>query len=191
MAGRPDSLAAFRDLANLLLRLTAMRESTAMRLSYVNGRRDRGVLGGMGGPTDPVPLNDGRYLRVSASMALIDTDEGVRLKMLTAGYQYQADPEGKAWIFRYDYLREPGPDRHPQAHLHVRGDLADGAPLGRELHKMHFPTGRISIEAVARLLVEQFGVESNAPPEIWRPVLTESERTFQAIAHRPLSGPAD
>jgi hypothetical protein len=189
MDGNPDSLAAFRDLANLLLHLTVLPRNTGLRLAYADGRRDRGVLGGMGGPTDPVPLNDGRYLRVSVSLALVETDDGTRLKTLKGGYQYQADRDGKAWIFRYDYLREPGEDRHPQAHVQLRGTFTEDTPAA-DMHKVHFPTGRVSIEGVARLLADQFGLETNTPPEIWRPVLAESEQTFQEIAHRPLSGPA-
>ena len=51
------------------------------------------------------------------------------------------------------------------------------------------PTQRISLEAVIRLLIEQFGVPANQPPDIWRPMLTESEAAFLEIAHRSLSGP--
>lgn len=166
-----------------------MRPNASLRMSYAEGRRDRAALGGMSGPTDPVPLNDGRYLRLSVSVALEETPDGPRLKTLKAGYQYQADQQGKKWICRYDYLREPGPDRHPQAHLQVCGEPPDYAP-NADLHKVHFPTGRVAIEAVVRLLVEQFEVPSNESAEIWRPVLAESERAFQEIAHRPLSGPA-
>ena len=89
-----------------------MRQNTAVRLAYAEGRRDRAALGGMGGPTDPVSLNDGRYLRVSVVWPLSDTEEGADCKPLKAGYRYQSDREGQAWICRYDYLRGPGPDRH-------------------------------------------------------------------------------
>jgi hypothetical protein len=154
MAGQGESLSAFRDLANLVLRLTAMRHNTAMRIIYAGERRDRGTLGGMRGPTDRVPLNDGRYLRVSVSMELVGTEEGTRLKTLNASYQYRSDRDGKAWICRYDYLREPGTARHPQAHLHVRGELPNESPVD-DLHRIHFPTGRVAIEGVARLLVDQ------------------------------------
>jgi hypothetical protein len=142
----------------------------------------------MGGPTDPVPLTDGRYLRVSVSMGLVDTPDGPRLKVFKSGYQYQVDQTGEEWICRYDYLREPGDNPHPSAHLQISGNSTEGSPVPY-LHKVHFPTGRIALEAVARLLAEQFNVPCNQPADIWRPALAESERAFEEIAHRPLSGP--
>jgi hypothetical protein len=43
---------------------------------------------------------------------------------------------------------------------------------------------------VLRLLIEQFQIPANSPPETWRKVLAVTERIFEDIAHRPLSGPA-
>jgi hypothetical protein len=94
---------------------------------------------------------------------------------------------------RYDYLREPGLDGHPQAHLQVRGGLVETGVLrpSHPLERVHFPTGRVSIEGVIRLLADQFGLPCNESPEVWRPVLAEAERMFLDIAHRPLSGPVN
>ena len=98
--------------------------------------------------------------------------------------------EGDRWIFRYDYNRE-SPDQHPTAHLHVRGSLSENClAADLALERIHFSTNRISIEAVIRLLIEQFNMTSNSPPEIWRPLLAESEALFLQIAHKSLSGPA-
>jgi hypothetical protein len=193
MAGGPEAFAPFRELAALLLGLTVLHHDGMVRLSYGPTGRDRAVLGGAAGPTDPLPLNDGRFLRLSVSLYLDPDDErGRLLKVSTSSYQYQADEAGKGWIVRYDYLREPGPDPHPQAHLQIRGALTEGAALPRDriLERIHFPTGRVSIESVIRLLADQFDVPCNEPPETWRPALAEAERTFLEIAHRPLSGPS-
>lgn len=130
---------------------------------------------------------------MSISLFLDEADErGVLLKVRESSFQYQVDPDGKQWIFRYDYLREPGSDPHPTAHLQVRGEVLETGvlPASRPLDRVHFPTGRIALEAVIRLLIEQFGLPARTPPEIWRPVLTESEHSFREIAHQPLSGPA-
>jgi hypothetical protein len=101
---------------------------------------DRAALGGYGGPTDPLPLNDGRFLRTSVGLYVAGLDEGNRLKVSTSSYQYQLDREGERWIFRYDYLREP-PEPHPSAHLQLHGSLAEPEVLAsdRPLERIHFP----------------------------------------------------
>jgi len=60
----------------------------------------------------------------------------------------------------------------------------------RPLERVHFPTGRFSIEGIVRLLAEEFDVPTNRDAAIWRPVLAASEREFLEIAHLPLSGPS-
>ncbi|HEV2999826.1 MAG TPA: hypothetical protein VGW75_03715 [Solirubrobacteraceae bacterium] len=187
MAGDENSLHAFRLLASRLLALTVAHPSAGLRLHFLERRRDRAVLASVAGPTAPLRLLDGRYLRVAVSLRLFDTDEGRRLKVVESSCQYQADEVGKAWIVRYDYLRSAS-GAHPPGHLQLNGRLT--AVPGVEVGRLHFPTGRVPLEAVIRLLVEEFGVPTNEEAELWRPVLAESEAAFQAIAHRPLSGPA-
>jgi len=117
------------------------------------------------------------------------TAHGPRVKVKSSSFQYQADQNGDRWIFRYDYLRQP-PQPQPSAHLHVRGSLLEPClSSGSALEDIHFPTQRVSLEAVIRLLIEQFGVHPNESVEIWRPVLAESEAAFLGIAHQSLSGP--
>jgi hypothetical protein len=185
----PTCFVAFRDLVDLLLRLTVLSPYGGVRLA--KGRRENTmVLGGWRGPDDPLPLLDSRYLRLSITLFLEQTEQGPRLKVQDSSYQYQADPDGRDWVFRYDYLRHP-PDPQPAAHLQIRGMLAGGVlSAGTPIERFHFPTGRLSLEAVIRLLADQFLVPCKEPPEIWRPVLAESEREFLTIARRPLSGPA-
>lgn len=183
-----DSFQAFRDLADRLLRLTVLDDSGATRLS-VGPRPNTLVLGGWNGPDDPLPLNDGRYLRLTVGLYLEQTPDGPRLKVEQSSYQYQEDRQGDRWIFRYDFLRNP-PAPHPADHFQVRGALMeDCLPEGVTLERVHFPTARISLEAVIRLLIDQFQIRANTGPEMWRPVLAESERAFYGIAHRSLSGP--
>jgi len=147
------------------------------------------IEGGLSQEDDTVALRDGRFLRVFIILFREPHNGGHRMKVEQAEYQYQLDREGKRWVFRYDYRRDPQ-DQHPATHLQVRGTLLEPVQAYRgALERTHFPTGRVSIEAVIRLLVEQFGVLP-AASEVWRRVLTETERAFEAIAHRPLSGPA-
>jgi hypothetical protein len=146
-------------------------------------------LGGWGGPHDPLPLTDGRFLRFSLTVFREQTKDGYRIKVSDSSYQYQIDREGEQWIFRYDFLRNP-PEPHPASHLQLNATVADGwLPAGVPLGRIHFPTDRVSFEAVIRLLVDQFGVPSHEPPEVWRPLLAESEAVFMGIRHRSLSGP--
>jgi hypothetical protein len=140
---------------------------------------------------DPLPLRDGRFLRLSMSL-YVDVEDRNYLKVEEASYQYQEDREGRDWIFRYDYLRNPR-DPYPASHLQVNGDLrvAGVLPAGTELEDVHFPVGRPAVEWVIRLLAEQFRVPCREPDAIWRPVLATSERLFRGIARTPLSGPAE
>jgi hypothetical protein len=188
MAGGPPAFDAFLDLVSLLLNLTILAPRGAVRLT-TGPRRNAAILGGWRGPSDPLPLRDGKFLRATILLYLDQTQEGERLKIQESSYQCQADALGERWIVRYDYLRYP-PSPYPGAHLQIRGELAEPClPPERPLSRVHFPVGRVSLEAVIRLLADQFGVPTNEPSAVWRPVLAESERAFLEIAHRPLSGP--
>lgn len=138
---------------------------------------------------DRVPLTDGRWLRVLLQL-YVDESDGGKLKVETSLFQYQLDEDAERWVFRYDYLRNPL-DQHPASHLQIRGALTETevVPIRGPLARVHFPTGRVGLEAVIRLLVEQFGVRTNEPAEVWRPVLTETEQGFLKIARRNISGP--
>lgn len=186
-------MGAFRDLASLLLNLTVLDPTSHVRLAYREGESDRAVLGGATGPTDPLRLTDGSFLRVSIAVFVDrDDDRGSSfMKVRESSFQHQLDEEGHEWTFRYDYLREPGPDPHPTAHLQVNGKLpSDVLPAGMPLGRIHFPTGRVALEGIIRLLTEQFGVPAREPSDVWRAALAESERAFLEIAHVPHSGPA-
>lgn len=186
--GDQESFEAFRYLTAKLLELTILAHPGAVILSK-GPRAGTFALGGWNGPTDPLPLNDGRYLRLSMTLFLEPADNHFYLKVYDSSYQYQMDPEGRQWIFRYDYLRYPDHPK-PASHLQIQGGLSeDCLPERKQLKNVHFPDARVSLEAVIRLLAEQFAVPCNTEPGIWRPVLAETEREFQRIAHRPLSGP--
>lgn len=183
-AGGPDAVPAFQDLIALMLRLTVLATGGAVR--FASGPRGTAdlVLGGWGGPDDPLPLRDGRYLRLTVRLYIAPAAEQNRLKVASASYQYQLDREGDRWVFRYDYLRTP-PHPHPAAHLQINGNLTeDCLSPGRPLARVHFPTARVSLEAVIRLLADQFGTPCASDPDVWRPVLNETERAFLRITHR-------
>lgn len=152
-------------------------------------RRDEPVIGGWNGPEDALLLNDGRWLRITITLYIESTDKGPRLKVKNSNIQYQMDNDGDHWIFRYDYNRE-SPGSRPSSHFHIRGSLSEECLQNDEvLERLHFPTNRVSLEAVIRLLIEEFHVPSHSSPEVWRSLLAESEAAFLEIAHRSISGP--
>jgi len=69
-----------------------------------------------------------------------------------------------------------------------RGVKQRGLVYHGRLERVHFPTGRVPLEAVMRLLIERFSVPSNTAPEVGRRALALREPAFEEIAHRPLSG---
>lgn len=131
------------------------------------------MIGGSPLRTDPIPLNNGHYLRLTISLFL----ESGKLKVDKSSYQYQLDPEKTSrWIFRYDYARVPL-DVYPPSHLQINGLLREQASVLLGLPDIHFPVNRISLEAVIRILIEQFKIKCNDPKH-WYKVLEESERLF-------------
>jgi hypothetical protein len=188
MAGDRRSFKAFRELVSLLLSLTIMKSGGMVGLILLENQEKRGVIGGRSGPTDPLPLNDGRFLRLSITLERLDVPEGPRRISFDSSYQYQLDREGKRWIFRYDYLRDPA-SQYPPAHFQIKAKLTESSILHRRqtLEHVHFPTSRVSLEAIIYLLVTEFGIRCNQPANVWRPVLAESERLFFETAHIPLS----
>jgi hypothetical protein len=138
---------------------------------------------------------------LAIGLFIADTPDGRRVKVSDSAYQYQldADPDSKAWVFRYDYIRDPStryktsePYPYPQAHLQVNGNLAVKATLPKgSLAHVHFPTRRMPLEGIIRLLAEreQFGVPCAESPDVWRPLLTAAEAEFLSIAHDAPLGP--
>jgi hypothetical protein len=185
--GGAEAISAYRELVNLLLRSTVMHEHGVVKLIRLSTDPTKAVIGGKGS-FDPIPLTNGHYLRLFALLYLAPEPPHY-LKVEDCSYQYQRDPGGTQWIFRYDYLRIPQ-RAHPPAHIQVRGELSERNDVrAAELKDIHFATGRVSLEAVIRTLIEQFHIPPRTEKGIWRPILTVSERDFLEVAHQTLSGP--
>jgi hypothetical protein len=178
---------AFCELLTLLLQATIVPPGPAVRLARSREAPNVTVVGGWRGPTDPVQLTNGRYLRVAVTLFL-EPSQRNRLKVDEASFQYQIDRDASEWLFRYDYRRHPA-DAYAAGHLQI-ASKTEIPGVTKPLHRLHFPTGRVSIESVIRLLIEDFGVPARTPAAIWRRVLAESEGSFLEIAHRPRSGPS-
>lgn len=165
-----------------------MASGSALRV-YRGERRNNYFLSSQTGALTPIALRDGRFLDVRMGLAIQGTTDGSRLKTLNSVFQYQSDLDGNNWIFRYEYARHPtGP--HPPTHLHLRGQLTEAClRAGDTLEHIHFPATRVPLEAVIRLLIDQFHVPTTERRNFLRKVLLESERAFLDIAHRAPSGP--
>lgn len=122
--------------------------------------------------------NEGGYIRLSSirpiRFRLIHlyrlTESEPGWSVSTVGYTYQLELTDGREIVSYHY------DSRPQSkvktpHLHVRG-LDTPLPLG----KAHFPTGRISIEAVLRFAIEELDVRPQNSD--WENVLRGTEQEF-------------
>jgi hypothetical protein len=58
-------------------------------------------------------------------------------------------------------------------HLHVIANSQDG-----DLSRVHFPTGRLSIEDFIRLLIRDFHVAPKMPYDEWKKLLTKNKTAF-------------
>src|SRR5262245_51834333 len=77
-------------------------------------------------------------------------------------------------------------NRHAPAHIHVRANPAEPCLGAKALfERVPFPTAGVSLEAILRLLIDDFGVPANEPGEVWRPLLQETEQAFMEIARQP------
>lgn len=107
-SGRTDAFQAFADLTNLILHQTVVDPSGLVRLTY-GPRRDEPVVGGAAGPNDPVPLTDGRYLRLTTQLFFENTPHGRRANVKMASFQYQLDREGEQDAVRSTDEPSPSP----------------------------------------------------------------------------------
>ena len=182
---------SFQVLLNRLLARTVLRPShSGLRLIRNRNDPSRCTLGGPGraASPEPLPLRDGRYLHVNMSVRKTRTPHGQRWKVYESRVQYQLDREmaSDAWVFRYDYLREPR-GAQPAAHLNVNatpGVGLDSLP-NRSFHGFHFPTRRVSLERVICLLADDFGVPCATERTAWYPTLRLADDLFRQIAHDP------
>ena len=198
--GTKNSAKAFRELVQLWLTLTVLKEGevvhcTSPKKKAKKKAKDVFFISGM--DSKPLRLRNGRYLWLSFNLVLEDSarKEGPKrlLKVVKSAAWYAMDRACKRLVFRYEYIRTPDQDYpYSGSHLHVHGTLDEESvlPENRPLYKVHFPASRVPLEAIIRLLIEDFGVPPRDDEEVWRPVLAWTEEEFRKIAHEQVSGPA-
>ena len=142
-------------------------------------------------PDPPVALRApsggprGLLLDLSHVFAIDEAPESVpfrrRWRVTTRMYQYRLLDQRERELLVYHW--QPGdaflgPD-HP--HVHVSAALsAQVTAIDTEiidLTGLHLATGRVSLEAVIRMLIEEFGVAPQRPD--WREILARTEAVFQ------------
>jgi len=125
--------------------------------------------------------------------AILGRDGRLSLTMIQHYRVIEAEvPRGpwKVQIVAYYYtVSEPGdPSRelfgyhwHPQGRSRVTSPhfhLYEGAHIGREdMRKAHFPTGRIALEDVLRLVIQEFGVMPLR--DDWAEILDRTQAAFE------------
>jgi hypothetical protein len=95
-------------------------------------------------------------------------------KVTTKAYFHALETEDGQEIIAYHWHPEQG-SAYNFPHLHIGAGV--GASLG-DIHKYHFPTGRIALEDVLRLAIKEFGVVPWRSD--WEEVLEQTQSIYEA-----------
>jgi hypothetical protein len=172
LAGRTqvEALAAFIDPLQRALSCV-----TLANLVYRRPWRD--AVQALGVSEEPIrlPVSSGGSalsLYVEQQYQVVEApDEQGPWKIATRAYRYRIDSAAGAELILWHWHprdREGRPHRRPRPHLH--------AQVG-ELRGRHLLTGRVSLEAVIRVLLDEFDVRPRR--DDWRSVLDASEAAFE------------
>jgi hypothetical protein len=103
------------------------------------------------------------------------SDPADPFRVRTAGYYYAISDQRGSEILAYHWHPEAQEGARDEPHLHVKAKVTvqNDPSLEDIFSSLHLPTERITIEAIVRLLIEQFKVQpirSN-----WKGAIEESE----------------
>jgi hypothetical protein len=123
----------------------------------------------------PLELKPRGFLFIRQEVTLFR--DNVRTESAIYRFQLSENDDENDWVFRYEYDRVEGLTK-PHAHFHIN---ATDNVEGRDVSKLHFPTGRLSIEQIIAHLILEHGVEPLArTKEDALARLSESYRQFIA-----------
>lgn len=128
----------------------------------------------------PVDLAGERPLKFRCLFAYrVEEAEGERgpWKVTTVAYYHTLEDGTGREIVAYHWHPGTPPDF---PHLHI--GPGTGADIGG-INKYHFPTGRVSLEGVLRLAIEEFGVTPARAD--WKTVLRSTEARYEAYRTWP------
>ncbi|MGI8945053.1 MAG: hypothetical protein ACR2GL_02285 [Thermoleophilaceae bacterium] len=124
---------------------------------------------------DPQPLRGDASLalRVAQQYRIVeDTEPRGPWKVQTAAYSYVVN-RGEQELLAYQW-NPAGDGRVTRPHLHVGAAVGE---LTGDFHRLHLPTGRIALEDVLRLLIEELGVQPLR--EEWSEVLDAAQSGYE------------
>ena len=128
-------------------------------------------------------LRNGRFMSLRYDV-FIDVAKDDFMKIIASRLSYQLDELGYKQLFRFDYARVPE-SNYPFSHLHVYGNWQhDDTPKLKDLDAIHFPVVRATIEGFIRLIIADFGVETNTSFDIYGPILARTEDRFLEVARK-------
>ena len=172
MAGNSPSEAIENFLAPLGRVIGCVSNRWLVASAYVPYPLDhpRAVLFG-GEDSSPVRCRDDLILDVAHYFRVVEAeDDAGPYRCQTLGYAYDFRHVDGPSVIAYHY--HPGPDAAVQTpHAHVSQYTR---PIN--LSKVHLPTGRITLEAIVRLAIQEFG--TTALRTDYDEVLQESEDAF-------------
>lgn len=126
---------------------------------------------------DPIDLECEHALRLGVTIwyRVVEAEPPLGpFKTRTAAWYYDfEDSAGDRLLSYHWHPSTQGADKAP--HLHVGESLARGP--GIALRGVDLPTGRVALEQMVRLAIEEFDVEPIRHD--WAEVLTQSESAFQ------------
>lgn len=131
------------------------------------------------GESVAVDVGEGYHLFFSQTLqAKKQKKKEFRLRTLAYAYRIADGPRFQDdWFWRWEYVSRHQQDGlHPRNHCHLPLALPC---LGQDLllHKLHIPTGWVTIEEVIRFLIHELGVTPAS--EEWDRHLRDSEKKFQ------------
>lgn len=128
----------------------------------------RHVLALAGG--DVVELDSEDGLHLFATHEYVVTEDGGGFRVQTAGYIYGVDADDIGGELLSYHWHPTGTSWYQEPHVHVH-----------EKRFRHLPTGRISLEAVLRFLIEELAVRPRR--DNWRDILARNEAAFKRQRH--------
>jgi hypothetical protein len=133
---------------------------------------------------EPAPLRGPArlYLVVNQNYSIVRTEDETspRWKVSTRGYFYGLQTEQGAEAVSFHWSPRPG-EMIARPHAHVgRRLLSTPITLGLasfDLPRVHIPTGRVALEEVIRMAIQEFAVEPRR--EDWEQVLERTQSASQ------------
>lgn len=185
MAGTtpPEAYKRFQDGLNEALSCVTAGRLTVPRGPRLEGDLEYSIVLNRGQPVD---LRGDHRLRFSAlqNFVIIKTDypQSGPYNVRTTEYVYQIATRDQDELLAYHWTPEAPIDFRLYPHFHIGlVSIAKDAPIPH-FHKLHLPTGRVSLEGVIRLLIDDLGVQPRR--QYWRAILDSTEETYPRYGTR-------